>query len=107
MEYMDDYIRIHFDHTLLSLVMHSVFLILVITALFLWIFEKVQCCRLQKGTVCQYWGCGAFWAVCCDECCRHNFEFKDKGKEFEKFEILPCLNPYKFHSHPPYVQEMV
>eukprot|EP01083_Nonionella_stella_P147086 463526_1 len=94
LEYTYHYLPLDFDHILLYLVLHSLFLLLVIIALFLWIYKDTKWCFLnRKSTVCDVWGCGAFWAKCCDECCccncQHNYHFKSRQhKVFDAAEML-------------------
>merc|ERR1712079_857984 len=62
------------------LIMHSVFLIMVLTALLLWVYQRGKCCVLEKKTVCHYWGCAPFWGYWCGVCCTHNFGKKRRKK---------------------------
>ena len=53
-------------------IMHSVFLILINTSLWLWIYKRRRCCTLQRGTVCDFcgfvdimeWIVGVVYACC-------------------------------------------
>ena len=83
-EYICNFIPIQFDHTLFLLIMHSVFLMLVIIALFLWMYKKSKWCIVRKHTICDYWGCASFWVFCCGECC---LDRKEKQKR-TKTEVL-------------------
>ncbi len=75
-EYIVPFIPLHLPRVFLIVIMHAVFLIIVLTALLLWVYKGGKCCVLERRTVCHYWGCGPFWAHCCARCCTHNFGSK-------------------------------
>ena len=63
-------------------IMHSIFLILINTSLFFWIYKRRRCCTLRRGTVCDFFGFVDImeWIVKV-LCCR-------KRKESKRFSLL-------------------
>eukprot|EP01084_Bolivina_argentea_P068317 124353_1 len=54
-----------FDHRLVDSIFYSLFLLTIITALYLWIYKRVSCCVLRKGTVLDNRVCNDFMDFFC------------------------------------------
>eukprot|EP01083_Nonionella_stella_P105690 304157_1 len=63
-----------FDLSLNNAIFHSVFIILIVMSLLLWIYRKYECCYIGIDSVCMVYGCGDFWSFICGCFCTDSMD---------------------------------
>ena len=77
------------NQKLIDCIFHSVFLFIIVISLYLWIYQKSECCIYRKRSVCDSCGCTdfvEFWCTCCLRHAARRRRLKKRAQNEEKLK---------------------